>query len=598
MTKEDRIFGDMTYLDLRIDRFRVDTSGVRHNMRTSPSRIVPNKEFEVFATTSKQGPFERLTCWYTTNGQEPDLKHASAIRMEPTEVEWDAIEWDYVQHWKATVPSQKMGTVVRYKIGAKVVGQDRWVFADNQAETPTEATPFAVAVCDEMVPNWAQEALIYHVFIDRFYPGDGKQWNKPKTLSGFFGGTLNGVIQKLDYIQSLGFNAIWLSPFLSSPSHHGYNATDYHTVEPRLGNNEQLERLFDEVHRRGMRIIMDFVANHWSHLHPTFQAAKTDPDSPYHDWYIWEKWPKEYRTYFGVKELPTLNLDNQSAREYLIECAQYWLKKGIDGLRLDYALGPSYDFWALFYKACKEIQPECWLLGEVVDSALVQLSYFSSMDGTLDFLLNKALRETFAFGNWSLIDFEAFLAAHERYFPKSFSRPSFLDNHDMNRFKFISGGNIGRLKIAALVLYTLAGPPIVYYGTEVGVSQERPIHQNHFGVFEEARLPMKWNGEQDLALLDYFRRLGELRQEYPVLNRGSRTLLHLDVKKGTYAYLRSSGEKQILVAINLNKKPNKISFPDLNHAFDLKDRLNESPVHESDGVVTVELAGYSGAFVV
>lgn len=178
------------------------------------------------------------------------------------------------------------------------------------------------------------------------------------------------------------------------------------------------------------------------------------------------------------------------------------------------------------------------------------------MDGTLDFLLCRALRETFGHGNWSLPRFEAFLSAHETFFPASFSRPAFFDNHDMNRFLFIANEDPARVKLAALALFTLPGAPIIYYGTEVGVTQERPIHQNTFGIFEEARLPMKWGPEQNSGLYQTFRRLIALRRAHPVLQESRRRLIHLEEQ--TMAYVREAANEQIAVTFNLSPQVRRI----------------------------------------
>ena len=183
------------------------------------------------------------------------------------------------------------------------------------------------------------------------------------------------MIQKLDYIQSFGFNTLWLSPLFASPSHHGYDATDLYQVEPRLGTNADLKELIAAAHARGMRLLLDFVANHWSHQHPSFQAALADEHSPYHDWYTWKHWPDDYATYFDVRGLPQLNLRPGPARTYLLDCAAYWLHEGVDGFRLDYANGPAHDFWTDFRRACRTARPDCWLFGEVVHTAPVQASF-------------------------------------------------------------------------------------------------------------------------------------------------------------------------------------------------------------------------------
>jgi glycosidase len=299
--------------------------------------------------------------------------------------------------------------------------------------------------------------------------------------------------------------------------------------------------------------------------------------------------------------LPRLNLKPGPARNYLLDCASYWLTEGVDGYRLDYANGPQLDFWTDFRRACRTAKPDCWLFGEVVHSAAVQATFAGRLDGTLDFLLARALRETFARGNWRLDAFEAFLSSHEAFFPAEFMRPAFLDNHDINRFLFLSGGSSDRLMLAALLLFTLSGPPIVYYGTEAGVSQSRPIHVDGKAVMEVAREPMKWGSDQNPALVSYFRRLTALRSQYPVLPYGARRPIHLDAEAGTYAYLRASAPGRtspgdVLVAFNLSPEPHTLSIrlPDFEATEDL---LNNQPVRKIGGCLELSLAPFSGAFI-
>ncbi|MHB9033969.1 MAG: alpha-amylase family glycosyl hydrolase [Anaerolineae bacterium] len=591
----DNIFGTLGQPNERLDRAKAKTSAVKHLYRRTPLDPVPGQPLMLLLTTDGALPYGSARCYFTVDGSDPDGPHATCQDLEMGEVEWSELDWGYVRSWVCRLPPQPARTLLRYRLAAQRADTGELVFADNQASSLAAAQDFCLWIDDDPPPAWSREALVYHVFLDRFYPGDGRDWKQPATPGGFYGGTLQGVIDKLDYIQSFGFNTIWLSPFFPSNSHHGYNATDTYSVEPRLGTAEDLQRLIATAHARGMRLVMDLVANHWSKDHPTFQDARRNPDSPYHDWYTWRHWPDEYASYFGVKELPTLNLNHSQARQYMLDCARFWLRQGFDGLRLDYAQGPSQDFWVDFRVACRQERPDCWIFGEIVYTAELQRSYSGIMDGTLDFLLAKALRETFAEHSRSLSSFEAFLSAHEAYFGGEFSRPSFLDNHDMTRFLYLAGGDKDMLKLAALVQYTLSGPPIVYNGTESGTTQERPLHQGQRDIYEEARLPVKWDSAADSELLAFYRRLGSLRQSNPVLREGSRRLDKLDDATGIYAYLRELGEAKVLVAVNLGSKPQSIILPPgLETA---REHLASLPLIHRAGSASLSLPPHAGAFI-
>ena len=587
----DPIFGDTMMPAQRLEKHLQLHAGVKHARRVVPRAPRPGESIQLTLVTSGALPFERAVCLYQTAAQKTET-----LELARTRVTWDAGVGDYLTYWTGTLPPQANETMVRYRIAAHVAGTGEEIFADNASTRMADATEFAMYVTDRVAPAWARDALVYHIFVDRFYPGDGVAWKQPDSLGGFFGGTLRGIIQKLDYVAELGFNAIWLSPLFVSPSHHGYDAADYYTVEPRLGTNADLVELFERAHARGMRVLLDFVANHWSHLHATFQDAQTDPHSPYRDWYTWREYPHSYETYFDVPTLPQVNVRHPDARNYLLDSAAYWLKQGADGFRLDYATGPSDDFWADFYRACKTTKADAWLFGEIIASPSAQARYEGIMDGVLDFHLGRALRQTFGSGEWTLAQFEAFLAAHEKFFPPALMRPVFLDNHDQDRFLFLAGDNAEKLELAALVLFALAQPGIVYNGTEVGVTQTQLIHSNNRAVFEEARRPMKWGAEQNADLYDAFRKLIRLRKQYPALAYGTRRLLHLNSAGGTYAFAREWNDSTVVVAVNTSDSDKTISVP--RWTTTARDVLNAQRVNASAGQLEIVLHAHSGALLV
>ena len=269
-----------------------------------------------------------------------------------------------------------------------------------------------------------------------------------------------------------------------------------------------------EAHRRGIRVILDYVANHCSDRHPAFVAAQQNRNAPTSSWFTFEDWPHQYRTFFGVRTMPQFNVDDPGARNYLIDHAVFWLKRGVDGFRLDYANGPSHVFWSEFRQATRAARSDSALFGEVVHTPALMRSYVGRMDGVLDFVILQKMRAFFAYGTLSPSEMGVFLHRHFAYFPSDFVLPAFFDNHDMNRFLWIVGNDMRRLRLAALFLFTMPGPPILYYGTEVGLSQNADVVQSdgwhHHG---HARLPMLWGEAQDRTLYAFFQRLIHLRGE-------------------------------------------------------------------------------------
>jgi len=588
----DFVFGTLATDDLRIAQLRVARGGVAHGQRISPADPRPGEAVTVRASTGPRVAAERVTCYYTTDGSDPAgargvATSGMALELARDGVEWDTLLWGYVAEWAGTLPGQPAGTLVRYRIEAwSERGPSRWASeiagvvggAPPDGLDPLDAELFALPgqtlwpvrrpgsyayhVDAEQVPGWLRDAVIYHIFVDRFDPGGGRPFQSPGSLGGIFGGTLRGVMERLDEIQELGATCLWLSPIFPSPSHHGYDATDYQAIEARLGSLDDLRALTDAAHARGMRVILDYVVNHVSGAHPAFQAALADRGSPEAGWFTFTRWPDQYLSFFGVLDHPQIDADNPGARDYMIESARFWLAQGVDGFRLDYANGPSHAFWSAFRAATRAAHPESVTFGEVVETPALQRSYAGRMDGCLDFLLMQAMRQLFAFGTLRVSEFAAFLERHLAFFPPDFVLPSFLDNHDMNRFLWVVRGDARRLKLAALCQFTLPNPPIVYYGTEVGLSQERDVRSpDGSGHPEESRTLMPRPGEGDAAVRDFYRRLVALRAGALPLWRGERSAVLADDETGALVFRCAADRRAALVALNTGASARSIPLP-------------------------------------
>ena len=601
----DFIFGSLATDEKRLESIRAEWSGVSHRYRLEPRDPSPQQPVVVRASVGPAVAANRVTLYLDTEDQDPQGRRGvasvgQAIPMQPVNVEWNTLLWGYVTTWEATLPPQPAGVTLRYKIEAWSSCHDLSVFADNQAPTSETATQFAVAVDSYQAPRWAREAVIYHIFVDRFHPGRGRRFRFPVNPRDFCGGTLQGIIEKLDYLADLGATAVWLSPIFPSPSYHGYDATDYFSIEPRLGSIEDFRRLCREAHQRGIRIILDFVANHVSWQHPYFRAAQKDPQSPYREWFYFGDGPEDYETFFGVKQMPKVNTTHLPARQYLIDAACHWLEQGADGFRLDFAQGTDPAFWTAFRTATRSVHPESFLFGEVIETAEQVRSYEGRLDGCLDFLLLQSLRRFLAFGDLSVSAFDAFLRAHERYFPTAFLRPTFLDSHDVNRFLWLVRGDIRRLKLAAVTQFTLASPPIIYYGTEVGMSQQQDVATPQGNTRDhEARAPMVWDERQNRDLLTFYRRLIAIRRRHAALVDGQRIPLVVWDEGGVYAYARGEGEEQLIVVLNNSPAPRRVVVPvgqvGVAEGRSLGDLLSDSDSKSwrvQDGEITVEMTPY------
>ena len=332
--------------------------------------------------------------------------------------------------------------------------------------------------------SWFWDAIIYQIFIDRFagFP-DITGWEKPK----FLGGNLKGIIEKLDYLSDLGITTLWLSPFCQTSAYHGYHITDFYKVDPNFGTEEDLKELITSAHSKNMRIITDFVPNHCSAYHPIFQKAQKDKNSPFYNWFYFKKWPDDYLCFLDFKILPKFNLDNKQVSQHLIDSAKHWLSMGIDGFRIDHAIGLPHAFLKIFNKEVKAVNPEAVLIGEAwiagmsfrnlktiriknkylrwlsgIRQESVEKEYYGELDGVLDFYFRDRIIEYIAWKekpeDYTAVLHEKLLH-HYRNFPDDYLLPDFIDNHDMSRFLFECGQNREKLKMALELQFSLSQPP-------------------------------------------------------------------------------------------------------------------------------------------
>jgi glycosidase len=379
--------------------------------------------------------------------------------------------------------------------------------------------------------SWFKDAILYHILVDRFA---GYDPNADAGKPVFLGGNIPGMTEKLTYLRDLGINTIWISPVQKTTAYHGYHITDYYTLDPRFGTEAELKAFIDQAHHKNIRVILDFVANHCSREHPVFREAVQDKKSPYRRWFYFKPFSNQYLCFLKFRELPKINLEYPGAREHIIGAARKWLLLGIDGLRLDHAVGPSHDFWKAFSLEIKALNSESVLIGEAWLEGItfdmlktirinhkylrwllrmnphdIQREYLHELDGVLDFYFHHRIVEYIAWKE-KPDQFEHKLRStimeYYRRFPEGFYLPTFVDNHDMNRFLYDAGQSHEKLKAALRFQFSLPHPPVLYYGTETGLSHQDPVLPNVPFSDIHARQPMPWD-ELDYDLIEYCREL-------------------------------------------------------------------------------------------
>ena len=439
---------------------------------------------------------------------------------------------------------------------------------------------------------WWQDAVFYEVFVRSFRDsnGDGK-------------GDLSGLIDCLDYLNDgdpattddLSVTALWLMPIMESPSYHGYDVIDYYKVESDYGSNADFQRLIQEAHERGIRVIVDLVLNHTSVQNAWF-AASLNRASPYRTWYVWsdtnpgyagpwgeQVWhPRGGAYYFGVfwSGMPDLNYRNPDVTSRMLDVARYWLvDMGADGFRLDavrYLIEngaaeedvPATHFWLKGFDAvAKGWSPGAYLVGEAWSEPEIIAPYLDrEVDQCFEFSLVEAIVSGVRDSAPSRV--AAALARVLNVYPQN-QFATFLSNHDQERTMSRLLGSVPRAKLAASILLTLPGTPFLYYGEEVGMSGTKPD--------ERIRAPMQWSpasgggfttgspwealqsdaGERTVAgqtvdpesLLSRYRDFIRLRRAHEALRRGSTTLVDAGAAPAL-GYVRATAEETLLVLHN------------------------------------------------
>jgi cyclomaltodextrinase len=415
-------------------------------------------------------------------------------------------------------------------------------------------------------PTWVKDAVFYQIFPDRFANGDESNdpahvetWGGQPTYTNFFGGDLEGVLNKLDYLVELGINAIYFTPIFLSPSNHKYDTIDYFQVDPQFGTTEKLKELVNACHQRGVRVMLDAVFNHSGFAFPPFvDVLDKGEQSAYRDWFHIRKFPLEvvdgiptYHTFAFSSRMPKFNTSNPQVRAYLLDVARYWIEEvGIDGWRLDVANEVEHSFWRDFRQVVKSLKSDAYILGEVWHDAMPWLEG-DQFDASMNYPLTNALLDFFA---RQVVDGKGFadlIGNNLGRFQRQVHEVAFniIDSHDTERILTLLNGDKQMLKLAALFQFTYLGTPCIYYGTEIGLDG---------GFDPDCRKCMIWNSDaQDHDLFAHYQWLISLRKSNKALRDGS--FRFLAVKDRCVAYERSEGDRIFVILMNAAGSPEMIS---------------------------------------
>ena len=512
-------------------------------------------------------------------------------------------------------------------------------------------------------PDWAKGAVFYQIYVDRFSNGDPSNdvldreyiyigepvtrvtdWNKYPAKMGvreFYGGDLQGVLDHLDYLQELGVDVLYLNPIFVSPSNHKYDIQDYDYVDPhfttiavdegevlpegalnniqatkyisRVTDKRNLEasnaffvKFVEEVHSRGMRVILDGVFNHCGSFNKWMDAerlyenqygyekgAYVDKNSPYHNYFKFyneEEWPynEEYDGWWGHRTLPKLNYEeSRQLYEYILKIGRKWVSPpyNVDGWRLDVAADLGYgeemnhQFWRDFRTAVKEANPEAiilaehyddpreWLEGDQWDTVMNYNAFmepvtwfFTGMEKHSDEKRSDLLGNTRAFLDSMMYHMSRF------QYPSLLVSMNELSNHDHSRFLTRTNQTVGRtesmgpeaadanvnkgiMRAAVMLQMTWPGAPTLYYGDEAGVTG---------WTDPDNRRTYPW-GHEDQELIEYHRKMIRIHKEHEALLTGS--LKYLEGAYKVICYGRFTAREKMVVLINGGFDEAKVRVP-------------------------------------
>ncbi len=537
-------------------------SNVSHNFNHSP--FVPSENDDVTITVEVEhyGPITDGAIYFTTDGASPEGARGEAQvgqAVEMSVVSTDESSNGYVSILEGTIPAQANETPVKYKVDVWDQEEKGSQFADTNSLDASGATEFAYYVDEFTSPDWAKDAVIYHIFVDRFKDGnvdnnydtvDVDEVSIEEALKDWMGGDLEGIIEKLDYLDDLGINTLYLSPVFEGPYSHGYHPIDFLDIDKNFGTIEVLKELIEKAHDRDMKVIYDMVPNHSSDESPFFQdALDNGKESPYYDWYTFYE-DGSYETFYGVESLPQLNNDNQETRDYMLEeVIPFWLEEvNFDGYRLDYAKGPSYSFWVDFRHAVKQLDEDYYIFGEIWDNCEKINSYSGKLDGALDFGFHDTFKSTFA-NDGSMQSVSNLVKENAATYHPEYIMSSFLDNHDVPRFLYEAENDTNKLKLASFTQFMLPGSPMIYYGTEVGLSQS--ANHNDYSDWKDRwyREMMPWDKQdQDLDVFAHYQEIIALRDKYSALRTGTFEEIYVD--EDVLVFEREDNDSRLLVVVN------------------------------------------------
>ena len=417
-------------------------------------------------------------------------------------------------------------------------------------------------------PEWLRNATLYEIFVREF---------AGETVDT----TFEEIERRVPYLESLGVDAVWLTPVLESPTRHGYHITDFFDTATDLGSRREFKSLVERLHAAGIKVLFDLVINHTSRDHPNFQLHRAGV-TEYADYY--ERIPAEQDMtgvdwagddapghYFSWKMIPNVNYDSLAVRAWMLDVLDEWAPL-VDGFRCDVAWGVSHGFWKEARERLKSEDSDFLLLDETVprDADFRE----NEFDFHYDTDLYYTLREIGNNEAPATAIFDALAASQRHGYPDDAIHMRYVENHDEDRYA--TECEEGTLRPAAAATFTLPGVPMIYYGQERGVPEDRGT--------------MRWH-DGDAELTTFHRRLVELRNELPALRSPTVDPITYETSETdgdrVVAYERTGGDTRLAVVLNFGADPTIVR---LDPAVNSEDLLSGTDIGNGDGIQVHDVA--------
>ena len=477
---------------------------------------------------------------------------------------------------------------------------------------------------DNKIPSWYKEGIIYQIFVDRFFNGnkDGVILNKKKNsfIYGnwydepmyirdnngnikrwdFYGGNLRGVIEKLDYIKSLGVNIIYMNPIFDAVSCHKYDTGDYENIDKMYGTNSDFKELCIKAEEKGIRIILDGVFSHTGSDSIYFNkygnygelGAYESKYSKYYKWYRFYEYPNSYECWWGFENQPNVEELEKTYSDYIVNSENSiiakWLRLGASGWRLDVADELPDEFIQMIKERMKSEREDSVLIGEVWEDASNKVSYSKKrkylLGNELDSVTNYPYRNIisdFLNEEISSQDFYKVIMSIKENYPREnfYANMNLLGNHDTERILTVLKENLNKLKLALCLQMTLPGVPLIYYGDEAGLLGNKD---------PENRKTYPW-GRENKKVLSYYSFFGNFRKNEEVLRKGD-FYIFKDTPEDVIAFKRVYKEKEMIILVNRSNSSKTITLKGEGEVY--KDRFSNEEFY-CNGSITLEIEGES-----